>query len=103
MALILGWLYAALKRRSFTVVLAMVVISVRSGKVEIKVKSVGQECPTHMGNVKSDGPECASQTIARVPADPLWRCLVRPAVVCGVRDPSTSHDVHFVGVMLRSG
>jgi len=58
-------LYAALKRRSSTVLQASVVgAESESGaktRVKIKVKGVGQECPTHTGrskikiNVKGSG------------------------------------------------
>jgi hypothetical protein len=34
----------------------------RAVKVRIKVKGVGQECPTHTGNVKGVGQECPTHT-----------------------------------------
>jgi len=32
-----------------------------------------------------------------------WKFPLRLLVLLAGRDPSTAHDVHFVGVMLRSG
>jgi len=57
-------------------------VSTASGRVTIEVKSVGQECPIHASG---------GNALRR-----LW-WLRRTA------GPSTAHDVHFVGVMLRSG
>jgi hypothetical protein len=75
-------LYAALERRSSTVVLAVVPQFKIQNKIRTSVKSDGQECPSHMAGSRNP--------------------LLGLSILAAGRGPSTAHDVHFVGAMLRS-
>jgi hypothetical protein len=78
-------LYAALKRRSSTVVLAAVVVSSVSGS---RARSTSRSKAT-------DGSVRPTRPVVGIP----WLVVLR----AGIWDPSIAHDVHFVGVVLRSG
>jgi hypothetical protein len=66
----LGGLYAALKRRSFTVVLA--VLDVSSILVKIKGEVRGDVESKVTGRVEGDGQECPSQTGNPTPTAPVF-------------------------------